>query len=283
VLHATIVQYARGHESSAIAVGPARLLQVWSVGSRPSQFRAQGLLGSDEGGTMVFKKDSKLDAFQRQIGALRQQLGPNPDESARQGDSQQPYADEPIDVQGDDQNASQYNYAASAGNANQGTDVPSAYGTYPSTDSAEEQFDDMSTPAMPVPPAIPMTDAQTSVVAHDTTWKGDLVSEGTIHIHGRVEGTIKAKQDVFIAEEADVDATITATNVVIAGFVKGGIRCGNRFEVLPQGRVDGEIQAPTLVVHDGASIIGQFRMGAGEGTETAKTSVIQRRATRGTA
>ncbi len=128
-----------------------------------------------------------------------------------------------------------------------------------------------------------MTDAQTSVVAHDTTWKGELVSEGTIHIHGKVEGTIKAKQDVFVAEEADVDATITAANVVIAGYVKGGIRCGNRFEVLPQGRVDGEIQSPTLVVHDGAAIIGQFRMGAGEGTDTAKTSVIQRRATRGTA
>lgn len=277
------MQYARGQQSFAIAVGPARLLQVWSVGSCPSQFRAQDFLGSDEGGTMVFKKDSKLDAFQRQIGALRQQLGPNPDESSHQSGAQDPHSGEPIDVQADDQGASQYGYAAPAGNDYQAANVQSPYGSYLAQDSAEEQFDDMSTPAMPSPPAIPMTDAQVSVVAHDTVWKGDLVSEGTIHIHGKVEGTIKAKLDVFVAEEADVDATITAANVVIAGYVKGGIRCGNRFEVLPQGRVDGEIQSPTLVVHDGAAIIGQFRMGAGEGTDTAKPSVIQRRAARGSA
>jgi cytoskeletal protein CcmA (bactofilin family) len=231
---------------------------------------------------MVFKKDSKLDAFQRQLGAIRNQLGPNPDESPRQS-GEGSYAGEPIDVQADDQSTSSAAYAAAVGNTYQPDDASSAYGTYAGPGSAEEQFDDMSTPAMPSPPALPMADAQTSVVAHDTTWKGDLVSEGTIHIHGKVEGTVKAKLDVFVAEEADVDATITAANVVIAGYVKGGIRCGNRFEVLPQGRVDGEIQAPTLVVHDGAAIVGQFRMGAGEGTEAPKTSVIQRRATRGTA
>ena len=231
---------------------------------------------------MVFKKDSKFDSFQRQIGALRQQLGPNPDEQPPQIGGQEQYAGGSVDVQADNLSAPEFATSASAGPDYIDTGVPSSYAPYPVSGSAEEQFDDMSTPAMPAMPAIPISDAQTSVVAHDTTWKGDLVSDGTIHIHGRVEGTIKAKLDVFVAEEADVDATITAANVVIAGYVKGGIRCGNRFEVLPQGRVDGEIQSPTLVVHDGASIIGQFRMGAGEGTESPKTSVIQRRAARGT-
>lgn len=232
---------------------------------------------------MVFKKDSKLDAFQRQLGSIRQQLGPNPDELPRQGGDQEPYAGEPIAHREDDQSDSSYDYGAPEGTHYQAPDGSFSSGTFLSTGSGEEQIDDMSTPAMPSPPAIPLADAQTSVVAHDTTWKGDLVSDGSIHIHGKVEGTVTAKQDVFVAEEADVQATITAANVVIAGYVKGGIRCGNRFEALPQGRVDGEIQAPTLVVHDGAAIVGQFRMGAGEGTDTAKTSVIQRRVARGTA
>lgn len=228
---------------------------------------------------MVFRKDSKIDAFQRQISALRQQLGPNPDDPGGHSDQPESYANDPIDVAADDRDIDRRDYAPAQSANVYGNDQP--YSTYAVEPAAEGRGDEMSTPAMP---ALPTADAQTSVVAHDTTWKGDLVSEGTIHVHGRVEGTIRAKNDVFIAEEADVDATITAANVVIAGFVKGGIRCGNRFEVLPQGRVDGEIQAPTLVIHDGASIIGQFRMGAGEGTETAKaTSVVQRRATRGTA
>ncbi len=100
---------------------------------------------------MVFKKDSKLDAFQRQIGALRQQLGPNPDESPSQAGDQDQYAGEPIDVPEGEQSASQYGYAASTGNAYQAPDVNARYGTYPAPESAEEQFDDMSTPAMPAP------------------------------------------------------------------------------------------------------------------------------------
>jgi len=228
---------------------------------------------------MVFRKDSKVDAFQRQISALRQQLGPNPDDSAAP-DAQERYADDPIDVSISDRGA-ELPYPAPVQESSNVYGGNEPVSQYADTALVERRGDEMSSPAAT---SLPIADAQTTVVAHDTTWKGDLSSEGTIHVHGRVEGTIKAKSDVFIAEEADVDATITAMNVVIAGYVKGGIRCGNRFEVLPQGRVDGEIQAPTLVVHDGASIIGQFRMGAGEGTETATaSSIVQRRPTRGTA
>ena len=72
-----------------------------------------------------------------------------------------------------------------------------------------------------------------------------------------------------------------STNVVIAGLVKGAIRCGGRFEALPQARVTGEIQTPTIVVHEGAQVTGQFRMGAGEGTEVRQPPVVQRRAARG--
>jgi cytoskeletal protein CcmA (bactofilin family) len=133
-------------------------------------------------------------------------------------------------------------------------------------------------------PGVPAVTAQTSVVAHDTTWKGDLESDGSVHVHGRVEGSIRAKFDVFIAEEADVDATVTATNVIIAGLIQGSIRCGDRFEVLPQGRVSGDINAPTLVIHEGAHVTGQFRMGTEQnGVENKPTSVVQRRAARGSA
>ena len=72
-----------------------------------------------------------------------------------------------------------------------------------------------------------------------------------LHIYGFIrgfEGMINARQDVYVAEEADVDATITAGNVVIAGLAKGTIRCEDRFEVLPSGRVSGDIMAPVLVV-----------------------------------
>jgi cytoskeletal protein CcmA (bactofilin family) len=226
---------------------------------------------------MVFRKDSKIDAFQRQISALRQQLGTVPEEQ----EDIALYAAEADPIE------ESVPRGTANGSAAAMAPVPMETRSMPAYEPERERFTPYSAsssarmlePEPPTPYITPIADAQTSVIAHDTTWKGDLQSEGTIHVHGRVEGSIKAKQDVFVAEEADVDATITAANVVIAGLVKGSIRCGNRFEILPQGRVTGEVQAPTLVVHDGASVTGQFRMGAGEGTEAAKP-VVQRRAAR---
>jgi cytoskeletal protein CcmA (bactofilin family) len=232
---------------------------------------------------MVFRKDSKIDAFQRQISALRQQLGTVPEDQEEE-ESYAAVQAEPIDEPAPRAAA---NGGASAGYAS----APIETRQVPAYEPERDRFTPYSVapaansrmlePQPPDPYITPIADAQTSVIAHDTTWKGDLQSDGTIHVHGRVEGSIRAKQDVFVAEEADVDATITANNVVIAGLVKGSIRCGVRFEILPQGRVTGEVQAPTLVVHDGASVTGQFRMGAGEGTEAAKPPVVQRRAARG--
>ena len=226
---------------------------------------------------MVFRKDSKIDAFQRQISALRQQLGPTGEEGEDDG------------LYGNDVDRVEEPPVRAAPTAVASLPPPEPRPA-PTYEPERERYTSYSSvpsrrldpePEPPAPYSTPVVDAQTSVIAHDTTWKGDLQSDGTIHVHGRVEGSIRAKQDVFVAEEADVDATITANNVVIAGYVKGTIRCGSRFEALPQARIAGEVQAPTLVVHDGANVTGQFRMGAGEGTEAAKPPVVQRRAARG--
>ncbi len=226
---------------------------------------------------MVFRKESKVDAFQRQISALRQQLGgadeatdgpPNEsDERAYEGERAMAQANPP----------------GGQGRGYGGRD-PSAFnfggfGSSTSITPAEATGDGEALEA-PVPATILPPDAQTSVIAHDTTWKGELQSNGTIHIHGHVEGSLDAKQDIYVAEEADVDATIVANNVVIAGLVKGTIRCGARFEVLPPGRVTGDIQTPALVIHEGAHVSGQFRMGGPESAEQRPTAVVQRRAAR---
>jgi cytoskeletal protein CcmA (bactofilin family) len=108
-------------------------------------------------------------------------------------------------------------------------------------------------------------------------------SSGSLHVHGVVDGSLTAQDDVYIAEEADVNATITAANVIVAGAVRGTIRCGSRFEVLPRGRVSADVQAPSLVVHEGATINGQVRMGPVEPSalpEQPSPPVVHRRAAR---
>jgi cytoskeletal protein CcmA (bactofilin family) len=214
---------------------------------------------------MVFRRDNKPE-FQRQMGALRQQLG-----SAEEAPEQTP------EQYNDPRQEASYQAAP-------------ARETYPpARDQGGYSFGSAYGATAPVVPdqampAVPSVDAQTSVISNDTIWKGDLETRGSIHVHGRVEGTISAANEIYIADQAEVEATLTAATIIIAGRVTGEVRCTNRFEMLPSGRVDGNIQAPSLVIHEGASITGQFRMGAPEaGAESRVSSVMGRRATRGTA
>ena len=190
---------------------------------------------------MVFRRDSKVDAFQRQISALRHQLGGETDDLAlpdldrpRTARAESPYrADLPVfDQIGSDQ-------------------------ARPARDVADSL--DVSQPASSLS-AIPAIDTHTSVIAHATAWTGNLESSGSLHVHGRVEGSLTARDDVFVAEEADVDAVISAANVTIAGSVRGSIHCAERLEVLPRGRVAGDVHAPVIIIHDGAMVAGEISM-----------------------
>ena len=210
---------------------------------------------------MVFRRETKVDAFQRQISALRQQIGPEDGEGEEQAEPQRAGADSfqrPGSYANEPAPANTYGFSEFASN------VP---------DRAEED----SSPVDPELPGAPVVDANTTVIAQNATWKGELQSDGAVHVHGHFDGAIRATNDIYIAEEATVDATLLAANVVIAGNVKGSIRCGSRFEILPTGRVSGEVQSPALVVHEGANVTAQFRMGAPEAAENAPTPVTTRR------
>lgn len=198
---------------------------------------------------MVFRKDTKVDAFQRQISALRQQLGPDGE----------PAALAPAPRHAESERGGYDGYASREARL-----APAP--TYPAP--VEDDFGPLESED-PIPFPSPL-DSHTSVVAHDTTWKGDLQSDGSVHVHGRVEGSLTARADIFVAEEATVEATITAENVSVAGNVRGTIRCSGRFEVLPQGRVSGEVFAPVLVVHEGATVNASVSMTAAEAPATIR-------------
>lgn len=193
---------------------------------------------------MAFRRDSKVDAFQRQISALRHQLGGEADQ----------YRDEPFDRSPALRPTSSYR-----------GDYPDVNALPPEPlsalveRSAEKSGLDI---AGPEPSAVPSIDTETSVIAHSTAWSGALESTGSLHVYGRVEGSLTARDDIFVAEEAEVDAVVVAANVTIAGNVRGSIHCTKRFEILPHGRVSADVRAPAIVIHDGALLAGQVAMAA---------------------
>ncbi len=115
-------------------------------------------------------------------------------------------------------------------------------------------------PAMAPPQAMAAPAANGTVIYLDASFDGRLQSEGSIHVQGKVKGEIRAGDTVYIAREARVEASIRATNVTVAGEVVGDITCTGRLEVIPTGRVSGEVDAGKLVIHEGAFINSAFKM-----------------------
>jgi cytoskeletal protein CcmA (bactofilin family) len=241
--------------------------------------------------TMVFRRDNKSgDAFQRQMSALRQQLGDSPSDAS--GDESDAVASG-VYAAYDESSESDPQMPSGLSDAVARADDYRSYGEGVGAPYEGQTVTGSVTPTAPELPRLPDVDAETTVIAANTTWKGEISSEGTVHVHGRFEGSITAKDEIVVAERAEVDARLNATTVVVAGNMKGTIRCENRFEVLPTGRVTGDVQSPTLVVHEGAVVAGQVRMNmnepaVSEPTPRAERSetpvpVIQRRANRGSA
>lgn len=101
-----------------------------------------------------------------------------------------------------------------------------------------------------------------NVVAAGSKWTGSLNISDSVRIEGQLSGEIVAKGTVHIAEGARVDAKIEAAFIVISGSFKGQIKAGERLELMPKSRVEGELVTKILNVHEGAVVDGSIQMQA---------------------
>ena len=96
------------------------------------------------------------------------------------------------------------------------------------------------------------------------TIEGKLICQGHIRIDGNFRGEISVDGTLAVGEDAMMHAEIHATVVSIAGEIHGSIIADQVIEILPSGKVFGEIQAPKLMMDEGAIYEGQCRMGRPE-------------------
>src|SRR5581483_10425900 len=79
----------------------------------------------------------------------------------------------------------------------------------------------------------------------------------------QVEGEVTAQDTLVVGEGAVVKARITGTSIVVHGQVTGDITASVRLEIRAPSKVFGNLNTPSLVVHEGATFEGQCAMGGG--------------------
>jgi cytoskeletal protein CcmA (bactofilin family) len=91
--------------------------------------------------------------------------------------------------------------------------------------------------------------------------KGDVSGDEDLVIEGRVEGRIELKNhQLTVGPNGEVKAEVAAKQVTIIGRVSGNVVATERLEIQESGRIDGDVQAPVLVVQEGAIVNGTVTM-----------------------
>lgn len=102
----------------------------------------------------------------------------------------------------------------------------------------------------------------TCMVGKGLVLRGELTGEGDLHIHGHVEGKINVTGTVFILEGASVQADIAATEIIVAGVVRGNLKASNKVELSPTGYLVGDVRSQALIVREGAAVNGRISVEA---------------------
>ncbi len=111
-----------------------------------------------------------------------------------------------------------------------------------------------------------------TILGPDATFKGDLSFDSAAMVQGRIDGSIKSKGLVFIADGATCKATVKAAQVAVEGHINGNVEATERVEIKKSGRISGDIIAARMTMADGASIEGHVQIGLEGKAASAKAS-----------
>jgi len=99
-----------------------------------------------------------------------------------------------------------------------------------------------------------------TVIGENTTVNGNVESDSSIKVVGRVEGDIRAAGDVMILVNAVIKGDIWAENLTIAGTVNGNLHIKNNLHLESTARVKGDMELHSLVTDEGAVFEGNCKM-----------------------
>lgn len=100
-----------------------------------------------------------------------------------------------------------------------------------------------------------------TVIGRGTTIRGEVDFEHGARILGTFEGKIRSRGEVQIGDTADCRAEIDAERVTIEGAMQGNIIARDRLRLTKTAHLNGDIRATKLLVEEGASYVGQCRVG----------------------
>ena len=106
-----------------------------------------------------------------------------------------------------------------------------------------------------------------TIVGANVHIKGNLTNQGSIEVHGNVEGEISSEEDIVIGQTATINGPIKAKNIDVSGTITGSVKALEKLELQSTCKVEGDITSEILSIKHGAIFNGTCSVTAG-GSET---------------
>ena len=97
----------------------------------------------------------------------------------------------------------------------------------------------------------------TSFLAEGTELDGVLEVRGGLRIDGRIKGEIRSESVVYVGEQADIRANISAEGVVANGKIRGNIRSARQVVLNLPGSIIGSVETRELILEKGVYFDGE--------------------------
>ena len=99
-----------------------------------------------------------------------------------------------------------------------------------------------------------------SRLGNATNLKGVLKFSSSVLISGKFEGEIDSTGFLYVENGAEVRADIKVRSIVVGGIIHGNIEAVENIEMLPTGKIYGNVRTSKLKIADGVVFEGKCEM-----------------------
>ncbi len=102
--------------------------------------------------------------------------------------------------------------------------------------------------------------AAETVIGRTIVIDGEVKSSEDISVQGTIKGRVTTTADLYIEESGTVEAEVQTHSIEIHGKVVGNVSATDKYELMRDGEVVGDVTAPRVVIADGSTFKGHIDM-----------------------
>ena len=106
-----------------------------------------------------------------------------------------------------------------------------------------------------------LQEAITSIVGEDVNINGDLISNTSIRIDGKVMGNVIAQKLIIVGEKAEIKGDLSSKNIIVFWKLMGNVTAAE-VQIKKTGTIHGDISVQAIEIEMGGKYNGSLMMNA---------------------